>query len=132
MLFDGEAALSAVLTDAVHKAPPTLGPLATLFCAFRAAEVLLNRNRHLAVPRRRIIASSPPLQERELAKAMSLAARLASALRGRGVPDRLASLAAQIGMAAFSQAFASWLDGDSGDLGEHLAKAFSEVRELAS
>ncbi len=132
VLFDGEAALAAVLIDAVRKAPADLGPWPTLLRAFQAATVLLVENRQLSEPRRRIIASSPPLQERELAKAASLAAKLASALRERGVADQLASLAAQLGMAAFAQAFACWLDDHPGDLDEHLSKAFRDVRELSS
>ena len=132
VLFDGETALRAILTEAVHDAPSALGPWATLFHAFRAAVGLLVENRHFVEPRRRIIASSPPLQERELIKAMSLGATLASALQERGVPDRLASLAAQVGMAAFSQAFSSWLEEGPGDLDEHLARAFREVYDLSS
>ncbi len=132
VLFDGEGALSAILIEAVHDAPSALGPWATLLHAFRAAKGFLTENRHFAEPRRRVIASSPPLQERELIKAMSLGATLAFALRERGVPDRLASLAAQVGMAAFSQAFSSWLDGGQDDLDEHLAQAFREVRDLSS
>ena len=132
VLFDGEAALSAILIEAVHEAPSALGPWATLLHAFRAAKTLLIQNRHFAEPRRRIIASSRPLQERELIKAMSLSAALAFAVQQRGVPDRLASLAAQVGMAAFSQAFSSWLDEETGDLDEHLARAFREVYDLSS
>ena len=132
VLFDGEAELGAVLIDAVRKAPDALGPWPTLFRAFQAATFLLVENRQFSEPRRRIIASSPPLQERELAKATSLAAKLASALRERGVADQPALLAAQIGMAAFSQAFASWLDDDPGDLDDHLSKAFRDVRDLSS
>ena len=132
MLFDGEGALSAILTEAVQHAPSTLGPWATLFHAFRASSALLVENRHFAEPRRRVIASSAPLQERELIKAMSLGARLAVALQERGVPDRVASLAVQVGMAAFSQAFSSWLDEETGDINDHLARAFREVYELSS
>ena len=131
VLFDGEAALSAILIKAVHDVPAALGPWAALFHAFQAAIPLLVENRPFSEPRRRIIASSPPLQERELAKTMSLAAKLASALHERGVSDRLASLAAQMGMAAFSQAFISWLDGGPGDLDDHLAQAFREVHNLS-
>lgn len=130
VLFDGEATLSAILSSAIHKVPPALGAWETLFRAFQAAETFLVENRPFSEPRRRIIASSPPLQERETAKAMSLTVKLASALRERGVADRRASLAAQIGMAAFSQAFASWLNDDPGDLDDHLAKAFVEVYDL--
>lgn len=132
VLFDGEAALSAILTRAVQDAQDGLGAWDTLLCAFQAAGPLLVENRPFSEPRRRIIASSPPLQERETAKAMSLAAKLASALRERGVPDRRAFLAAQMGMAAFGQAFSAWLDGEGSKLDEHLAQAFRDVRDLSS
>ncbi len=130
VLFDGEATLSAILTSAVHDAPPALGAWDTLFRAFQAAEPLLVENRPFSEPRRRIIASSPPLQERETAKTMSLTVKLASALRERGVPDRLASLAAQMGTAAFGQAFMCWLDDAQADLDDHLAQAFRDVHDL--
>ena len=132
VLFDGEAALSAILADAMRDAPPGLGPWAALLRAFQATLPLLTTNRPLSEPRRRVIASSPPLQERELAKARSLTAQLAAALRERGVPARPASLAAQIGMAAYSQAVVSWLDGEPGDLNGHLARAFREVHDLSA
>lgn len=132
VLFGGEAELSAILTAAVQSAPPDLGPWATLFRAFQAAESLFIENRQFSDPRRHIIASNPSLQERELAKTMSLSVKLASALCERGVPDRSASLTAQMGMAAFGQAIASWLDGVPGDLDDHLAEAFREVHDLSS
>ena len=132
VLFDGEAALNAILTQAAREAPSSLGPWATLFRAFQAAEPLLIKNRPFSEPRRRIIASSPALQERELAKAMSLTAKLTSVLCERGVPDRLASLTAQVGMAAFSNAFMAWLDSDLSSLDHHLIEAFREVHDLSS
>jgi len=132
VLFGGEALLSEILTMAVRDAPPGLGPWALLLRAFRAAKSLLVENRRFSEPRRQVIASNQPLRERELGKVMSLTAKLASALRERGVPDRAASLAAQMGMAAFGQAVASWLDGDPGDFEVHLAEAFREVHDLSS
>ena len=132
VLFDGEDAMRTILMEAVHNAPSALSPWMVLFHAFQAATGLLAANRDLAEPRRRIIASSSPLQERELIKALSLSTGLAVALQERGVPQQLASLTAQVGMAAFSQAFSSWLDGGPGDLDEHLAQTFREVRDLSS
>lgn len=132
VVFDGEAALSTILTQAVLEAPAALGPWATLYRAFRASQALLVENRPLAEVRRRVIATSPALQERELAKAMSMTVKLAAALRERGVSDRLASLAAQTGMAAFSQAYSLWIEGDSGSFDTHLVRAFHEVRALTA
>ena len=88
-------------------------------------------NRAFSEPRQRIIANSPALQERAHAKEKALIAVLASALCERGVGSPLAALAAQMGMATLTHAFASWLDG-SGPLDEHLVRAFRAVRELAS
>lgn len=132
VLFGGEAVFADALTCAVRDAAPALGPWDAMFSAFRAVEHLFIENRSFSEPRRRVIANSPALQERELAKARSLIAALASALCERGVPARQASLAAQMGMATLSHAVATWFDGGSSDLGEHIVRAFREVRDLSS
>ena len=121
VLFDGEAALIEALTGATLNAPPALGPWDTLLRAFQSVEQLFLDNRSF----------SEPLQERAQAKTMSVVQALASALCKRGVPQPLADLAAQIGMAALAHAFASWLSGP-GTLDEHLRRAFHEVKTLAS
>jgi AcrR family transcriptional regulator len=131
-LFDGETALGDILGSAVREAPAELGPWDALFRAFRAAERLFVENRSFAEPRRRIIDSSPALQERALAKTRSLVAGLASALRGRGVAEHEATLAAQMGMAALGHAVASWFDDGSSDLDDHLVQAFRKVRDLSA
>ena len=132
VLFEGEVAFIEVLVRAVREAPHELGPWDTLFRAFQSAERLFVENRPFSEPRRRVIDSSPALQERALAKTRSLIAALASALRERGVPDHLATLAAQMGMAALSHAVSSWFDEGSRDLDDHLVQAFNEVRDLSS
>ena len=132
VLFNGDAALSAVLVDAVGDAPHGLSPWQTLLHAFRAAEPLFIENRPSYEPRRRVIAGSPALQERELAKVGTLTAVLAGALHRRGVADRAATLAAQIGLAALGYAVSTWIDEGPDDLGNHLTQAFSDARALSS
>lgn len=132
VLFGGEAALSAGLTDAVREAPAALGPWPTLLRAFKAAGPVLEANRAFAEPRQRIIAGSPPLRERELAKSLSLTSSLAAVLVERGVPDRQAMLAAKMAMSAFGQAFVAWLSDSSSNLGDLLARAFDDVHSLSS
>jgi AcrR family transcriptional regulator len=132
VLFDGETLLSDILNSAVRGAPAELGPWDTLFRAFQAAERLFIENRVFAEPRRRVIDSSPALQERALAKTRSLIAGLASALRERGIPDHVALLAAQMGMAALGHAVACWFDDGSSDLDDYLVQAFRKVRELST
>jgi AcrR family transcriptional regulator len=132
VLFDGEAVFADALTCAVRDAAPALGPWDAMFSAFRVVEHLFIENRSFSEPRRRVIANSPALQERHLAKARSLIAALASALCERGVPAHQANLAAQIGMVTLSYAVAKWLDDGSSDLGEQIVRAFREVRDLSS
>lgn len=132
VLFDGEAELSAALIGAVAEVPHQIGPWDTLLRAFHSVEQLFIANRAFSEPRQGIISSSAALQERELAKIRALSAVLASALRQRGVTDRLATLAAQTGMAVLTHAVTSWLDDASGHLDEYLDEAFKDMRALAS
>ncbi|GLW71558.1 TetR family transcriptional regulator [Kitasatospora phosalacinea] len=130
VLFDGEADLRAVLVRAVTEAPDGLPPLDVLLRAFRTAEPVLERNRPFAEPRLRVIAATPALRERDLAKAAALGDALAEALRQRGVADRSAALAAVAGWAAFHQAVRSWIDTPASRLNVHLRRAFDDLRAL--
>ena len=73
-----------------------------------------SRRPRLPGRRQAIIAANPELQERELIKLAALAAALADALRGRGVADPAASLAAEAGIAVFKVAFQRWVSGAGG------------------
>ncbi len=132
VLFDGEAALRVDLERGVAEAPDGLDPLNLLLCAFRAAIPLLERNRSFAEPRNQVIAVTPALRERALTKEALLTQALTTALQRRGINDRLALLAAQIGMVAFTQATLSWFDNPGHDLEDQLAHALGDVRALAS
>ena len=130
VLFDGEAMLRAALTASIADAPVGLGPLDTLFRAFRAFQPALEDNWSYSKPRREIISVTPALHERELAKIAALTDALATALRTRGVADLRAALAARIGMAAFVHATDSWLDDPSVKLGERFDLTFREIEAL--
>ena len=58
--------------------------------------------------RRAIIVAHSELQERELLKRARLASVMADALRARGADETTARLAAEIGVLAFSTAYARW------------------------
>ena len=130
VLFDGEAILRAALTSSIEDAPVGLGPLDMLLRAFRSVQPMLEGNRSYAKPRHELIAITPALHEREVAKMAVLADAIASALRARDVPDLRAALAAQAGMAAFAQSTFAWLDDPEVGLGERLDEAFHELRAL--
>ncbi|TDD85473.1 TetR family transcriptional regulator [Actinomadura darangshiensis] len=132
VLFDGEADLRAALMRAVAEAPDGLQPLEILLSAFQKAGRILEDNRPFSEPRLEVIAATPALRERELAKAASLTGAVAEALRQRGVGDRLATLAAQTGWAAFHQAAQAWIDDPSQSLDAHLHQAFHDLRALSA
>jgi AcrR family transcriptional regulator len=130
VLFDGEAKLRAALAASIADAPGGLGPLDTLFRAFRSVQLLIEDNRPFSKPRHEVISNTPALHERELAKMAALADALAAELKARGVADVQAVLAARTGMAAFGHAAVSWLDDPKSGLGEHLDLAFRELKAL--
>jgi AcrR family transcriptional regulator len=132
VLFDGEADLRAALTQAVAEAPDGLQPLEVLLWAFRKAARILEDNRPFSEPRLEVIAATPALRERELAKHASLIAAVAEALRQRAVPERLARLAAQTGWAAFHHAAEAWIADPSRRLNAHLRQAFDDLHALSA
>jgi hypothetical protein len=130
--FDGEADLRAALMQAVAEAPSGLQPLETLLRAFRRAGRILEDNRPFSEPRLAIIAATPALRERELAKHASLIDAVAEALRQRDVPERLAGLAARTGWAAFQHAAEAWIEDPSQSLEAHLRHAFDDLHALSA
>ena len=130
VLFDGEAILRTALTAAIAGAPDALGPLDTLFYAFRSLQPALENYRQFSKPRHEVISSTPALAERELAKMAALADALAAALRARGTADLPAALAARTGMSAFAHATVAWLDNPEPGLGERLDLAYGALRSL--
>lgn len=131
VLFDGEAPLREALTAAVQRAPRDVPPLPTLLSALLAAAVpKLEANRALTVARHHVISASPALRERDLAKGEALTSALAAALERRGVGERVARLAAEVGMVTWAQAVNIWLAEPSIPLGTHLANEFDALTQL--
>jgi AcrR family transcriptional regulator len=132
VLFDSGGEMRDILVATVAAAPPEMSPLKVLQRAFVAVEPLFEQNRPYAGVRQKVIAETPALQERDLAKGAALAAALAEALRSRGVEPRRATLAAQAAMAAFAHAAACWSEDAAEGLDAHVARAFAELASLSS
>ena len=132
VLFDGEADLRAALTQEVADAPAGLQPLGILLHAFRKAGRILEDNRPFSEPRLAVIAKTPALRERDLAKGAALTEAVAEALRQRGVPGRLADLAAHTGWATFHHAAQAWIDDPAQSLDVHLRQAFDDLHALSA
>lgn len=130
VLFDGGAVLSAALAAAIAAVPDGVAPLDMLFAAFRSTLPVLEANRLVAKPRHELIAATPALREREMAKHEAVAEGLKEALMARGVAALPAILAARAGMAAFVQATVAWLDDPAVGLGERLDTAEKALRSL--
>jgi AcrR family transcriptional regulator len=111
VLFGGQDILAQLFSDAIAAAPPSASIAGCLAAALESAAVAFTPDRHdLAPQRRAVIAANSELQERELLKRARLGSVIAGALRTRGADDITATLAAQIGVLAFSTAYARWAE----------------------
>lgn len=133
VLFGGSSELEEVLSKQLAGAPASEGPLDAVAAAFEATSPFFEERRAFAKQRQRIIAAHPALKERELIKMASLGALIARALRGRGVPDPAASLAAEAGIAVFKLGFERWLDdARKRDLAHHVRESLGELKAVAA
>ncbi|HEX3790996.1 MAG TPA: helix-turn-helix domain-containing protein [Pseudonocardiaceae bacterium] len=107
----GSDELSRLLSDAITGAPDSATPIAAVAAALDATAVVFDpQRRPWAQQRQLVIAGNSELRERELLKGATLAAVMADALHGRGVPDPTASLAAELAGLALRGALARWVD----------------------
>ena len=132
IFFGEQAEFIAKLVSAVEAAPAGLNPLETLLIAFESVEQMVENNRHITEPGAAIVANTPSLQERQLAKAATMTSALSEALQKRGVEGRLAALSAQIGMVVFGQATHAWLANSSKTLREHVLQAYNDLSAVCS
>ena len=109
VLFHGQDMLTQLFSDAIRTAPPAATTVDCLAAALESAAVAFTWDRHdLAPQRRAVIAANSELQERQLLKRARFAGAMADALRERGAGDVAAGLAAEVGVLAFSTAYARW------------------------
>ncbi|QDP96506.1 TetR/AcrR family transcriptional regulator [Microlunatus elymi] len=113
LLSAGQETLSRLLTEGITEAPDEAGPLDALAAGLeRACATMGPANREFGPRLTAAIAASTELQEREALKTVGLAAAISQALLGRGVPGPAAQLAAELGVLAFKQGYARWLEDD--------------------
>jgi AcrR family transcriptional regulator len=109
VLFGGQDMLAELFSDAIRTAPPAATTAGCLATALESSSPAFTPDRHdLAPQRRAVIAANSDLQERELLKRARLSSAMAEALRARGTDDTTARLAAEMGVLAFSTAYARW------------------------
>ena len=109
VLFGGSAILRERILAGVAEAPADAGPLDAVARGLDAAAAMLGESRKdLALLRHEVIAANPELRERELTKLADYANAVTAALRGRGVRDPQATLAAEAGMTVLRVAVEMW------------------------
>ena len=114
VLFGGQDMLVQLFSDAIRTAPPSATTADCLAAALESAAVAFTPDRHgLAPQRRAVVAANSELQERELLKRARFASAMADALRARGADDTTARQAAEVGVLAFSTAYARWAAPDN-------------------
>jgi AcrR family transcriptional regulator len=130
VLVAGQDTLSRSFAEGIKSAPATATPLEAVACALDAAATVLTPDiRELAPQLRAVVAANRELQERDALKRPSLAAVMANALQQRGVDAATASLAAELGVLAFSRAHALWADSANQQPFRELARqAIHELR----
>jgi AcrR family transcriptional regulator len=130
VLFARAGELQELLVGKVADASAASPPIEAITSALcEVTTELFEHRREPARRRQAVIAANAELRERELIKLATLADALADALRGRGVPDPAASLAAEAGIAAFKIAFERWVD-DAGErsLSRLIRESMDELR----
>jgi len=133
VLFAGAAVLQELLVGVVHDAPPGLAPVDAAISGVTAGGALIQERRDFARQRYEIIAANAELQERELIKMASLSAALADTLRGRGVAEPAASLAAEVAITVFRIAFERWVaDPVHLDLPQLMQASFEELKVVTA
>ena len=133
VLFYGAASLQELLVTTVTDAPAGTSPISAVAGAIEIAGALFQERRDGSRTRQAVIEANAELKERELIKLAALAAAMAEALRGRGVKDPIASLAAEAGIADLKISFEEWvsLSGDD-DLPLRMRAAFADLRAVTA
>jgi AcrR family transcriptional regulator len=133
VLFPGGETFENLITGATAAAPAELGPLEATFVGLEAVSTFLKERRSFAQKRQRIISTTAELQERELIKLQSLAAKLAATLRARGVSDSVAGLVAEVSVAVFKTSFEEWVrPKNTRDLSIVLRESLSELKGVTA
>jgi AcrR family transcriptional regulator len=132
VLFYGQDQFLQTFIDGVNAAPADASPIAVIGCALReTASLFPDERRPYSRMRQSVIDKNPALQERELHKFAGLATTAAQALHARGIPEPMATLAAESGAIVFGVAFAQWIrEGEDRSLVDIAADMLQELVNL--
>ncbi len=111
VLFAGQDEHSRILAEAIAGAPAEATPIEAVAVAVGAlAASFTDERREFGRMLIALIAANDELKERAVYKHARLAEATAAALEARAVPPATAGLAAELGVRAFHDAFARWIE----------------------
>lgn len=134
VLFGGSDILCERIVAGITASPVGVGAFDAVAAGLDAAAAMLGSfRRDLSAKRHAAIAANPELRERERAKLADYAAAAAEALRGRGVEEPHATLAAEAGMTVLRVAIERWVAGeDERDLTAVMVDSVAELRAVVA
>ncbi|MER6140349.1 helix-turn-helix domain-containing protein [Streptomyces sparsogenes] len=133
VLFAGASSLEQLLVATVAELPESASPMDAVTAALEAAASAFRERHAHARKRQAVITANAVLRERELIKLASLSAALADTLRGRGVGEPAASLAAEAGVAVFKVAFQRWVEEtNQRDLSHLIRESLDELKAVTA
>ena len=133
VLFHGQHEFLQAFLDGIDAAPSEASPFELVSAALRSAAAFFPDGRRAqARTRQGVIDQNHALRERELHKLAGLATAVAEALRGRGVGEPAATLAAESGTTVFGIAFAQWIQaGEERSLADITGDVLRELVAFA-
>jgi len=131
VLFYGMDSVRDLVVQTIADAASPAGPLEAVAEALAAVGGLLLKTPEIARQRAGVVSANAELRERELVKLAEMATAMAAALRERGVPELVASLAAETGIVVYRVAFARWIaEPGRADLPEILVQTMAELKDM--
>ncbi|MEU1271186.1 helix-turn-helix domain-containing protein [Streptomyces sp. NPDC005799] len=134
VVFGGRDQLADRFAEVIRGASPETTVAGCLTAALESvARVFTPERQDLARQRRAVTTAHSELRERELLKLARLSEAIGAALRDRGVDDTTSRLAAEMGVLAFTTAFARWTEpGNERPYTEIAHTALRDLRDRAA
>jgi len=133
VLFAGSERLPDVVRRSVADADPGLAPFAAAVEGLSRVGELLAELTYRSTDRRKVIASSAELRERERTKVAAVAEALAGALADRGCDQARATLLGELGAVVLRTALDSWLeDSAATSLAARVRRTAAELADAVA
>lgn len=133
VLFFGSEILERAVVEAVEAAPADVAPIDAIGAALESVATFFTDGPSHPRRRQAVIDANPELRERERKKLAALAAAMAAALQRRGAKESTASLAAEMGVAVFKNAFEQWIrDPKERDVVYHVRESLAELKSVSA